>query len=191
MGGTRGMLPYSPVAPLPLIIICAGKYDLALSLTFQAAKGTQTLSQCHPVPPCARSSPYSLQWLLPARLVLITELPSDVEGGGNQFGASSLAVLPTMRYPVDVLWHQNLVYNAVCCLLVEIRRWNAEHLAPRPGDSHRKMIERRRFERGLMTGLGAGYGWVRAARCAQQMILAIRHFAQGVPDGNSLTGSAA
>ena len=30
-----------------------------------------------------------------------------------------------------------------------------------------------------MTGLGTGYGHVSAARCAQQMILAIKHFAQG------------
>ena len=33
-----------------------------------------------------------------------------------------------------------------------------------------------------MTGLGTGYGRASAARCAQQMILAIRHFAQGVPE---------
>ena len=82
-----------------------------------------------------------------------------------------------MRYPIDVRWHQDLVYNAVWSLLVEIRRWNVEHLASRPGDAHRKTIERV-----LMTGLGTGYGKVSAARCAQQMVLAIRHFAQGVPD---------
>jgi len=82
-----------------------------------------------------------------------------------------------MRYPVDVRWHQDLVYNALWSLLIEISRWNAEHLAPGPGDARRKMIKRV-----LMTGLGTGYGKVSAARCAQQMILAIRHFAQGVPD---------
>ena len=79
-----------------------------------------------------------------------------------------------MRYAVDVRWHQDLVYNAVWSLLVEIRQWNAEHLAPRSGDDAHKIIKRV-----LMTGLGTGYGKVSAARCAQQMI---RHFAQGVPD---------
>ena len=69
------------------------------------------------------------------------------------------------------------MYNAVWSLLVEIGQWNAEHLAPRPGDDAHKIIKRV-----LMTGVGTGYGKVSAARCAQQMILAIRHFAQGVPD---------
>jgi len=43
-----------------------------------------------------------------------------------------------MRFPVDVRWHQDLVYNAVWSLLVEIRRWNVEHLAPGPGLAHRQ-----------------------------------------------------
>ena len=82
-----------------------------------------------------------------------------------------------MRYPVDVRWQQNLVYNTVWSLLVEISQWNAEHLARGPGDARRKMIKRV-----LMTRLGICYGKVSAARCAQQMIPAIRHFTQGVPD---------
>jgi hypothetical protein len=82
-----------------------------------------------------------------------------------------------MRYPVDVRWHQDLVYNAVWSLLVEIRQWNVDHLVPGPGDAHRKVIKRV-----LMTGLGTGYGKVSATRCAQQMVLAMKHFAQGVPD---------
>jgi hypothetical protein len=83
-----------------------------------------------------------------------------------------------MRYPVDVRWHQDLVYNAVWNLLGEVRRWNAKLLARRPRNTQGKIIERV-----LMTGLGTGYGNVNAARCAQQIILAIRHFfAQGVPE---------
>jgi hypothetical protein len=38
---------------------------------------------------------------------------------------------------------------------------------------------RRTIQRVLMTGVGTGYGQVSVARCAQQMILAIKHFAQG------------
>ena len=164
-------LPYSPIAPQSLI---TRRYDLALSHAFQDTKGTQILSRHVQRALCARWNGY-----LPPGSCLITELPNgDTErGGGNQFGASSIAVLPTMRYPVDVRWHQDLVYNAVWSLLVEIGQWNAEHLAPRPGDDAHKIIKRV-----LMTGVGTGYGKVSAARCAQQMILAIRHFAQGVPD---------
>jgi hypothetical protein len=82
-----------------------------------------------------------------------------------------------MRYVVDIRWHQDLVYNAMWSLLVEVRRWNADVLAQGLGDTRVKPIERV-----LMTGLGTGFGRVSAARCAQQMILAIRHFAQGVPE---------
>jgi hypothetical protein len=104
--------------------------------------------------------------------------PSDVVEGddGNQFGASSIAVLPTMRYLVDVRWHQDLVYNAMWSLLVEVRRWNAKLLARGPRD-----IQGKTTERVLKTGLGTGYGNVSAAHCTQEMVLAIRHFAQGVP----------
>jgi hypothetical protein len=111
--------------------------------------------------------------------------PSDVVEGddGNQFGARSIAVLPTMRYPVDVRWHQDLVYNAVWSLLVEVRRWNAKLLARGPRDIQGKTIERV-----LTTGLGKGYGNVSVAHCAQQMVLAIRHFAQGIPEDGSKLG---
>ncbi|KAI0246557.1 hypothetical protein BJV78DRAFT_1286270 [Lactifluus subvellereus] len=79
----------------------------------------------------------------------ITPLPSDVAGSdANQFGASSIAVVPTMRYPVDIRWHQDLVYNAVWSLLVEVKRWNAELVERGAGNTHHKI------ERILMTGLG-------------------------------------
>jgi hypothetical protein len=84
-------------------------------------------------------------------------------------------VLPTMRHVAEVRWHQDLVYNAMWSLLVEIGRWNPE-LAHGLGETRGK-----RIERVLITGLGTGYGKVSAPRCAQQMILAFRHFAQGVP----------
>jgi hypothetical protein len=119
---------------------------------------------------------------------LITSLPSasDVEGGGgdgNPFGASCIAVLSTMRYPVDVRWHLDLVYNAVWSLLVELERWNAvrNSTSTHDGPKTKTKTTRRTIERVLMTGLGTGYGKVSAARCAQQMIL--KHFAQGgVPE---------
>lgn len=133
---------------------------------------------------------------LPPGSCLVTSLPcqcdSDVEGDGgdgNPFGASCIAVLPTMRYPVDVRWHLDLVYNAVWNLLVELGRWNAEARARNSTSTHGDpespdtKTTRHPIDRVLMTGLGTGYGKVSPARCAQQMILAIKHFAQGsVPE---------
>jgi len=95
-----------------------------------------------------------------------------------------------MRYPVDVRWHQDLVYNAVWSLLVELGRWNAEEVEVEATstrddgtETETKTTRLRTIERVLMTGLGTGTGKVSAARCAQQMILAIKHFAQGgVPE---------
>lgn len=85
-----------------------------------------------------------------------------------------------MRYPADVRWHQDLVYNAVWCLLVEVGRWNTETgVGNSAHDTTDTKTTRRKIRQVLMTGLGTGYGQVSAARCAQQMILAIKHFAQG------------
>lgn len=72
-----------------------------------------------------------------------------------------------IRYVVVIRWHQDLVYNAMwsLSLLVELRGWNAELLAHGLGDTQRVLI----------------LGWGQATvRCAQQIILAIRHFSQGV-----------
>jgi hypothetical protein len=81
-----------------------------------------------------------------------------------------------MRYPVDVRWHQDLVYNAVWSLLVEVKRWSAELVDHAAGNTYDKI------ERILMTTLVTGSGQVSAARCARQMVLTIGHFAQGVPE---------
>jgi len=79
-----------------------------------------------------------------------------------------------MRYPADVRWHRDLVYNAMWSLLVEVNRWNTVHGT---GNTHGETIERV-----LMTGLRTGYGQISAVRCAEQMMLAVKHFAQGVPE---------
>jgi hypothetical protein len=81
---------------------------------------------------------------LPPGSCLVTSLPSssdvEVTGAGvsdeNPFGASFIVVLPMMRYPVDVRWHQDLVYNAVWSLLVEVRRWDAEMGVRRNTSAH-------------------------------------------------------
>ncbi|KAF8502589.1 hypothetical protein F5888DRAFT_1607629 [Russula emetica] len=149
------------VSPANSFGIMDGGFDLALSLAFQGqgADGTKMLSRHVQRALRARWHGY-----LPPGSCLVTSLPSASDhgaGDGNPFGASYIAVLPTMRYPVDVRWHRDLVYNAVWSLVVETK------------------TTRRTIQRVLMTGLGTGYGQVSVARCAQQMILAIKHFAQG------------
>jgi O-acetyl-ADP-ribose deacetylase (regulator of RNase III) len=152
--------------------VWGGRYDLALSLAFQGADGVRTLSLHVQRALHARWHGY-----LPPGSCLITSLPADLaRSDGNPFGASSIAVVPTMRYPVDIRWHQDLVYNAIWSLLIEVQRWNAELVDRVAGNTYHKI------ERILMTGLGTGTGQVSAARCAQQMVLAISHFAQGVPE---------
>jgi len=170
------------VSPANSFGIMDGGFDLALSLAFQGqgADGTKMLSRHVQRALRARWHGY-----LPPGSCLVTSLPSASDhgaGDGNPFGASYIAVLPTMRYPVDVRWHRDLVYNAVWSLVVEVGRWNTEM-----GDSNSTSVHdgtetkttRRTIQRVLMTGLGTGYGQVSVARCAQQMILAIKHFAQG------------
>jgi O-acetyl-ADP-ribose deacetylase (regulator of RNase III) len=175
------LLPFSPIIKLSFIkdelFI---RFDLALSLAFQGqgTDGIKTLSR-H----VQRALRTRWHGYLPPGSCLITSLPSasDIEdagaGDGNPFGASCIAVLPTMRYPVDVRWHQDLVYNAVWSLLVEVRRWNTETGVR---NSAHDGTETKTIQRVLMTGLGTGYGQVSVARCAQQMILAIKHFVLGV-----------
>ena len=163
------------------------RFDLVLSRTFQGqgADGIKTLSRHVQRALRARWHGY-----LPPGSCLLTSLPSasDVEDMGasagdtcrNPFGASCIAVLPTMRYPVDVRWHQDLVYNAVWSLLVEVGRWNTEMgVRNSAHDGAETKAAPRTIQRVLMPGLGTGYGRVSAERCAQQMILAIKHFAQG------------
>lgn len=150
------------------------RYDLALSLAFQGADGMKTLTR-----QVQRALHVHSHGYLPPGSCLITSLPEDVAGSkGNKFGASSIAVMPTMRYPANVRWHQDLVYNAMWNLLVEVTRWNLEPgVNQGAGNTGGKKIERI-----LMTGLATGTGKVSAERCAKQMMLAVRHFAQGIPE---------
>ncbi|KAI0042803.1 hypothetical protein FA95DRAFT_515267 [Auriscalpium vulgare] len=85
-------------------------------------------------------------------------------------GARVLSILPTMRTPQNVSWHRDLVYTCMWSLLVALKRWNE---ARGPAE---------RIRRVLMTGLATGTGGIVADVCAQQMVLAVKHFQQGLPD---------
>ncbi|KAH7882506.1 hypothetical protein F5I97DRAFT_1931046 [Phlebopus sp. FC_14] len=109
----------------------------------------------------------------------IVPLPQDVAGpGSNPWNARCLAISPTMRMPEDVSWHQDLVYNAMWTLLVEIERWNrgvATASLSAADDVGRPRCEGI-IRTVLMTGLGTGQGGIGVERCAQQMVLAVKHF---------------
>lgn len=103
----------------------------------------------------------------------IIPLPEDVRGPQNPWHATSLAILPTMHTPENVSWHKDLVYNAMWTFLVEAQRWNRQLNVGKDGASTIRTV--------LMTGLGTGQGGISGKRCAQQMVLAVKHFQQGLP----------
>lgn len=111
---------------------------------------------------------------LPPGCCIINHLPDTVFGPfdpstkkGNKFGATSIACLPTMRVPDNVRWHEDLIYNCMWFLLVAIENWNKEH-------------DENKINRVMMTGLATGYGEMPANKCAEQMLLAARHFLEPV-----------
>jgi hypothetical protein len=77
-----------------------------------------------------------------------------------------------MHAPEDVSWHQDLVYNTMWSLLVQLEQWN------KTSDAE----GRAKIQTVLMTGLGTGYGCIEADKCAQQMMLAVKHFRMPLVD---------
>ena len=95
----------------------------------------------------------------PGSCILVPGLPA------NDFSCKTIAVCPTMRYPEEITWHKDIVYNTMWSLLVELENWNKQV------DDEEKKIKKV-----LMTGLGTGVGKIPAADCARQMALAVKHF---------------
>lgn len=109
---------------------------------------------------------------IPPGSCMIVPLPDDAASAGNPWGARALAISPTVRAPEDVSWHQDLVYNTMWSLLVQLERWNQTSDAE----------GRAKIQTVLMTGLGTGYGGIDAEMCAQQMMLAVKHFRMPLAD---------
>ena len=112
---------------------------------------------------------------MPPGSCAIVPLPEDVRvPHENPWHTTSLAILPTMHTPEDVSWHKDLVYNAMWTLLVEIKRWNQSEVG-KASSIHTV----------LMTGLGTGQGGISVERCAQQMVLAVKHWQlRGLPQNH-------
>jgi hypothetical protein len=108
---------------------------------------------------------------------MIVPLPADVSGPNNPWKTSSLAILPTMSVPEDVTGHGRLVYNAFWSLLAAIARWNdiPDSASEAPD------VAKSRIQTVLVPGLGTGTGGIPATRCAEQMLIAAKHFLLKVP----------
>ncbi|TBU40057.1 hypothetical protein BD309DRAFT_968247 [Dichomitus squalens] len=164
------------------------RFDLVLSRAFQGRSADVYALTDHV------QATLGTRWggFAPAGTCTLVPLPAGVSGrGGNKWGTHTLAVLPTMKEPEWVGWNRELVYNGMWSLLCEIGRWNEEaEGAGRDAGGSRCLEAKRegekngqeRIERVVMTGLGTGTGGVSAARCGRQMVLAVKHYLQGLPE---------
>lgn len=152
------------------------RFDLELSRCFKGAGGDIWRLTDH----CQTYIRDVWHGFVPPGSCVVVPLPEDVRGPDkNPWRTTSLAILPTMHTPENVSWHKDLVYNAMWALLMEMERWNRKLLSvPDVGGKESSDDIIRTV---LITGLGTGYGGISAKRCAQQMVLAVKHFKQGLP----------
>ncbi|KAF8808992.1 macro domain-like protein [Phlegmacium glaucopus] len=146
------------VSPANSYAIMGGGFDLELSRVFKGPSNGNIWSLTDH---CQTYIHDNWHGFVPPGSCAIIPLPEDVRGPNkNPWHAISLAILPTMHTPENVSWHKDLVYNAMWALLT---------------------LASSTIRTVLMTGLGTGYGGISAKRCAQQMVLAVKHFQQDFP----------
>ncbi|RPD62872.1 macro domain-like protein [Lentinus tigrinus ALCF2SS1-6] len=172
------------VSPANAFGIMDGGFDLALSQAFRGPSADMYALTDHVQRHLrARWAGYA-----PPGSCTLVPLPEAVAGPENRWGTRVLAVVPTMKRPEEVGWNRELVYNAMWALLCEVGRWNAEVEAEAGAEAvvnatgtegaGTRSGKRTRISRILTTGLGAGAGGVSAERCAAQMVLAVKHYAE-------------
>ncbi|KAG8844433.1 hypothetical protein FRB91_002619 [Serendipita sp. 411] len=170
------------VSPANSFGIMDGAYDKVLSEVLTGPSGDFWTITNHVQSYLARLC----RGYLPPGSCIIVPLPKDVAGPlrlvpdpqgshkdadgnpalqyGNRAGATSLAVLPTMRVPSNVEWHKDLVYNSMWSLMVEIEKWN------------REAKPKKKINKVVITGLATGCGMINVKKAGDQMVLAVRHF---------------
>ncbi|KAL1950612.1 hypothetical protein VTO73DRAFT_5736 [Trametes versicolor] len=151
------------VSPANTFGIMDGGYDLALSRAFMVDDDIWALTNAVQDALRARHRSY----LPPGSCTLVPLLATL--SAANALRCTSVAVVPTMRTPESVAWHQDLVYECMWNLLTALWRWNA---GERPDGAPP-------IQRVLMSGLGTGNGGIGAETCAKQMCLAALNFARG------------
>ncbi|KAI0712684.1 hypothetical protein C8Q76DRAFT_585156, partial [Earliella scabrosa] len=155
------------VSPANSFGIMDGGFDLELSRIFRGPSADMYSLTEHV------QAHLRVRWagFAPPTSCTLVPLPDTVRGeGGNRWGTHALAVVPTMKRPERVDWHEDLAYTATWALLCEVARWNAENAE-----------KDEEIGRVLMTGLGTGAGGVGVERCARQMVLAVQHYASPLP----------
>lgn len=82
---------------------------------------------------------------------------------GNIYKCKWIMHCPTMRTPSNCTWNKEVVYNCMWSLLCELWRQNT-------------VKSKNEIKTVFITGLGTGIGNFPSETCAQQMILAYKHF---------------
>ncbi|KZP00930.1 macro domain-like protein, partial [Calocera viscosa TUFC12733] len=97
----------------------------------------------------------------------IAPLPAELCGPSNVLGCKYIAVLPTMRLPERIEWQRDIVYDCMWNLLLALEKHNGAAVAEHSGKEIRTVV---------MSGLATGTGGISHQKCAEQMVLAVKHF---------------
>ncbi|KAH9837990.1 uncharacterized protein C8Q71DRAFT_706001 [Rhodofomes roseus] len=151
------------VSPANSYGIMDGGFDYYLSEALSPKGDIMALTRCAQAALKARHFGFA-----PPGTCTLVPLSAELRDNPRFPRCRVLAVSPTMRYPVDVSWHEDLVYNTMWSLLVEVERWNER--ADREGEG------RGRIQKVCMTGFATGVGGASKEVCARQMVLAVKHF---------------
>ncbi|KZT71124.1 macro domain-like protein [Daedalea quercina L-15889] len=151
------------VSPANSYGIMDGGFDYYLSEALSPKGDIMALTRCAQAALKARHFGFA-----PPATCTLVPLSPELRQNPRFPRCSVLAVCPTMRYPVDVSWHEDLVYNTIWSLLVEVEHWNERADRAKEGGQ--------RIRKVCMTGLATGVGGVSKETCARQMILAVKHF---------------
>ena len=83
-----------------------------------------------------------------------------------------IAHTPTMRTPQNITWDKEVIYKCFWSLLVKLHQHNLK-------------IKEDQIQTVVCFGLGTGVGGVPVDVCAAQMVLAYKHFVEGLGKGGS------
>ncbi|CAF9908905.1 MAG: hypothetical protein GOMPHAMPRED_006351 [Gomphillus americanus] len=107
-----------------------------------------------------------------------TVIPLDSEDGQpiqHPWGTKYLLLCPTMAVPCDVQWDREIVYECIWSMLCAVDQHN------RRSEDGQQESEIKSI---LMTPLATGVGRLRAARWAEQTVIALRHWTEAVEQPN-------